>query len=453
MAKKKQNLTPEELLEQALVPEHEWPYKVPENWVWTNFGKSIDLISGRDVSLNFCNERGKGIPYILGASNLNNDSFHVERWIESPVVKSISGDILISVKGTIGKIYLQKEPEINISRQIMAIRCSEIVGTKYVLFFLNSIVEYLKEAGNGLIPGISREILLDYKFPLPPLAEQQRIVDRIESLFEKLDQAKGLIQDALDSFENRKAAILHKAFSGELTKKWRDENGVGMESWEEKKIEEIGTVKGGKRLPKGEQLTDTNTGFPYIKAGDLKNGTVQLDKIQYLRPEIQKLIKNYTVSEGDIYITIVGACIGDVGVIPLNVDGANLTENAAKITELKCDSMYLGICMSSSIIQSQIKEKVASATLGKLSLQNIKTLVIPLPIIEEQKEIVRILKSLLDKELLAKELYDCIDNIEMLKKSILARAFRGELGTNDPSEESAKRLLEKIFAENGGELI
>jgi len=71
-------------------------------------------------------------------------------------------------------------------------------------------------------------------FPLPPLAEQQRIVDCIESLFEKLDQAKGLIQEALDSFESRKAAILHKAFTGELTKKWREENGVGMDSWGEK---------------------------------------------------------------------------------------------------------------------------------------------------------------------------------------------------------------------------
>ena len=96
--------------------------------------------------------------------------------------------------------------------------------------------------------------------------------------------------------------------------------------------------------------------------------------------------------------------------------------------------------MSTSIVQSKIKSRIASATLGKLSLQNIKALTIPLPTRPEQEEIVRILDSLLEKEHRARELCDVIAQVDLMKKAILARAFRGELGTGDPGEESAMGL-------------
>ena len=82
-----------------------------------------------------------------------------------------------------------------------------------------------------------------YDFSCSPLAEQHRIVDRIESLFAKLDESKQKVKDALDSFEIRKAAILHKAFIGELTSQWRKEHGVGMESWKKTRFDEVATIK------------------------------------------------------------------------------------------------------------------------------------------------------------------------------------------------------------------
>ncbi|MBQ9395690.1 MAG: restriction endonuclease subunit S, partial [Proteobacteria bacterium] len=213
------------------VPAAEQPYQVPENWRWVRLGDIIKLISGRDASLSECNDIGIGIPYILGASNIENNKFMIERWIEKPIVVSNKGDILLSVKGTIGKLYIQTENEINISRQIMAIHPYDMRNTRYVYYFLSSICDKLKEAGNGLIPGVSRKDILDSIFPLPPLAEQQRIVDRIERLFAKLNEAREKAQAVVDGFENRKAAILHQAFTGELTKKWREERGIGMDSW------------------------------------------------------------------------------------------------------------------------------------------------------------------------------------------------------------------------------
>ena len=113
----------------------------------------------------------------------------------------------------------------------MAIRTSSTLFPRFTYWLVNNISDSFRQAGNGLIPGISREDILQKEVPLPPLPEQQRIVDRIESLFSKLDEAKQKTQEALDSFETRKAAILHKAFTGELTAQWRKEHGVEMESW------------------------------------------------------------------------------------------------------------------------------------------------------------------------------------------------------------------------------
>lgn len=281
---------------------------------------------------------------------------------------------------------------------------------------------------------------------LPPLAEQQRIVERIESLFAKLDEAKENLQNVLDGFETRKAAIFHKAFTGELTANWRKQHGVSMESWEERKIENIGSVKGGKRVPKGLQLTLENTGHPYIKAGNLKQGTVIKNDIMFVPEKVWNIIKNYTVSAGDVYITNVGACIGDCGIIPEEFDGANLTENAVKITDLLCNNKFLSYYLSSNSIQSFIKTLIASATLGKLSIFNIKNIQLNLPTLPEQTEIVRIIDDLLAKEQQAKELAEnALAKIDLIKKSILARAFRGELGTNNPADESAVELLKRVL--------
>ncbi len=439
-------LTPEEKLARALVPVEEQPYGVPENWCWVRFGLLIELISGRDAALSECNNKGIGIPYILGASNINNNTFSVERWIESPQVISKKNDILLSVKGTIGKLYLQQEDSINISRQIMAIRPLKKLNVKFIYYFLLCICNELQEAGNGLIPGISRSDILEKAFPLPPLFEQQRIVDRIENLFVKLVEAKEKTQAAIDGFELRRSAILHKAFTGELTEKWRLVHGIGLETWERTEIASISDVKGGKRVPKGMSLTSENTGHPYIKAGNLKQGTVLDDEIMYVPNDVLQYIKNYTVHAGDVYITNVGACIGDCGIIPEKYDGANLTENAVKITNLKCDSHFLAWYLSSGDVQQRIKTLIASATLGKLSITNIKTIPVLLPTKEEQTEIIKIIGKLLVKEQQAKEAAESVlAQIDTMKKAILARAFRGELGTNDPEEESAEVLLRQII--------
>lgn len=211
-------------VEEMVISKEEQPYEIPKSWEWIKIERVIQLISGRDVSSNLCNSDEKGIPYILGASNIKENRFLVERWIETPVVISKKNDILLSVKGTIGKIYLQKESEINISRQIMALRAYSVLEKYYLMYFLENNVEKFKEDGNGLIPGISREIILNKLIQLPPLEEQKEIVRILNETLKREKKVKEIleIENMLELLEK---SVLDKAFKGELrTQKNTDSN-------------------------------------------------------------------------------------------------------------------------------------------------------------------------------------------------------------------------------------
>ncbi|WP_294661882.1 restriction endonuclease subunit S [uncultured Fusobacterium sp.] len=226
--KKKPSKPKIEEIENMIVSKEEEPYEIPKNWKWVKLGQIIELISGQDVSNTLCNSEGRGIPYILGASNLNNEIFVAERWIEKPRVISKKDNILLSVKGTIGKIYLQKEEEINLSRQIMALKTGKNIFNKWLKYFLNNIINEIKEKGNGLIPGISREIILNIRTPLPPLKEQEEIVRILDEILEKESKIKELIEleEAIELLEK---SILDKAFRGELgTQNKEDEPAIEL---------------------------------------------------------------------------------------------------------------------------------------------------------------------------------------------------------------------------------
>ena len=454
MAKKKQiELTIEEKLQNALVPKEEQPYKIPNNWCWVRL-ESINKYKSETLNPKNAMEKmfelysvpsfDNKYPEILIGKDIGSNKYIVKK-----------NDILLcKINPRINRVW-QVYQHTNFgqicSSEWIVIR-NEILNKSFLRYyftseyFRNRLCENVSGVGGSLTRAKPKLVQL-YEVPLSPINEQQRIVNIIESLFAKLDRAKELIENTLAQWEQNKMAILHKAFTGELTVKWRKENNIDLSSWEIVSIKDIGEVKGGKRLPKGEMLVNENTGHPYIKAGNLKNGTVAFNDLQYLKPQVYEKIKKYIVKENDVYITIVGACIGDVGIIPKEVNGANLTENAAKITNLKCNAKFLSIQLSISSVQKQIKGKIASATLGKLSLQNIKNIQIKMPTIEEQQKIVNILDRLLAKYNKIKNLEQQLEKIELLKKAILAKAFRGELGTNNPDEESAENLLKEILAE------
>lgn len=155
----------------------------------------------------------------------------------------------------------------------------------------------------------------------------------------------------------------------------------------------ITQIKGGKRIPKGTSLLKENTGYKYIRVTDMKNGTVLNDDIHYISKDIYNKISNYTISKNDIYITCAGT-IGRVGIIPVEFDGANLTENADKIIIKHINKNLLVKVLSSYIVQKQIQEVITTGCQPKLAIKKIEQLKIPLPPINEQQRIVERIESL-----------------------------------------------------------
>ncbi|MBQ3139403.1 MAG: restriction endonuclease subunit S [Ruminococcus sp.] len=165
----------------------EIPFEIPSNWKWIKFSNIIALQSGQDLTKDEYNDRSAGIPYMTGASNYNNDgSLIINRWTETPKALAENGDILLSCKGTVGKIAILSIDKVHIARQIMGIRVF-IADNAYVSLFLKSAVNGIIAASKGLIPGIERKDVLNLNIPLPPLTEQKRIVERVEEIFRLLD--------------------------------------------------------------------------------------------------------------------------------------------------------------------------------------------------------------------------------------------------------------------------
>lgn len=160
---------------------------LPSSWTWVNLGETISLLSGRDLTPEQYSDQPIGIPYITGASNFANGSLTITRWTEHPLTVAQKGDLLITCKGTIGDLAVLQEPQAHIARQVMAITCLQI-RRDYIAAFLEYSVSALKAQAKSMIPGISRDMLLRTPLPLPPLAEQKRIVAKLDEVLPLIDQ-------------------------------------------------------------------------------------------------------------------------------------------------------------------------------------------------------------------------------------------------------------------------
>ena len=215
------------------------------------------------------------------------------------------------------------------------------------------------------------------------------------------------------------------------------------QGWVECQLKDIAIVKGGKRLPAGTKYAESVTKYPYIRVTNFENMTVNTNDLKYLTPEVQNKIKNYTISKDDIYISIAGS-IGKVGIIPDELDGANLTENAAKIIH-PINKKFLTYILNSLEIQNQISAYTKSTTQPKLALYRIEELKIKLPPLNEQRRIVEKIESEFKKIDEGLEyLLITKDKIKQYRQSFLKSAFEGKLTQQNPGDEPAEILLQKI---------
>lgn len=457
-AKKEAALTPEERLQAALVPDWEWPYKLPGNWCWTRITVITDILNGFAFKSQHYSSAGIRI---IRITNVQDGFIQDKKPVYYPLVsqKEITpfmlkdGDFLMSLTGNVGRVAIIDASflpaALNQRVACLRIKSEDSVRKEYIFYFClqkQFVSDCIKSAKGSAQLNMSTEWLKEYPIPLPPLAEQQRIVDRIKSLFAKLDEAKEKAQAVVDSFETRKAAILHKAFTGELTAKWRRTHGLSLDTWKEVAADSLFEyVTSGSR---GWAKYYDESGAVFIRMGNLDHGTIELDfsDIQHVKLPNKAEGQRSRIRKNDILISIT-ADVGMVGLVRNDDFEAYINQHIALARPVMSESAeFIAWYLVSDIGLKQMQEKQRGATKVGLSLNDIRALQLKIPLIEEQNEILKVIKMWIGKEHQAKEAAEVVlDQIDLMKKSILARAFRGELGTNDPSEESAVELLKQLI--------
>lgn len=421
-------------------------YKIPDNWCWTKLGKITSIIGGGTPSSKIKEYYDNGnIAWITPSDLSNYNNIYISKGkkmiTELGLMKSSAkllpkGTVCLSSRAPIGYVAIA-ENELCTNQGFKSFLPSELYEPEYLYWYLKSIKHILEVKASGTtFLELSAKKAGEVEIPLPPINEQQRIVNIIESLFTKLDRAKELIENTLAQFEQNKMAILHKAFTGELTVKWRKENNIDLSSWKKCELKEVFKVVKDKYNPQTENQIVNYIGLENIEtskgiisksnSSEVKSIKTKFKKDDVLYGKLRPYLNKHDVVNFD------GICSTDILVFRFN-----------DINTAKYINYYFNLPM---FIQYAV-ENSSGINLPRVSEKTISKYKISLPTIEEQQEIVNILDRLLAKYNKIKNLEQQLEKIELLKKAILAKAFRGELGTNNPDEESAENLLKEILAE------
>ena len=489
MPKKKENLSPEERLIKAVIPKEEEPYTLPDNWVWTTSENIFTEISSNNKKIKQKDYLIEGkIPVIDQGKNFiggytNNTKMDLYKK-ELPV--TIFGDHTLNLK------YIDF-PFVIGADGVKVLKTINFYNSKFLYYCIKNL--NLKSLGyRRHFPILKLE-----KFQFPPLEEQKRIVEKLDSLFEKTGRIKEIIEEVKEKTSLRREVVLSKAFTGELTEKWRAENKTEnakelllkindekIKLWEDecKKAENDGRKKPAKPKLKGIdemlvskeeepyklpsnwvwtklgnlslKLTDgshnppknQNSNYRMLSAKNIFNRKINFfeDDRRISKEDFEKENSRTKLENNDIVLTIVGT-IGRTALV--KATDINLTfQRSVAVIKTFILQEYLELFMNSKFFNQELyKNAKGTAQLG-IYLNKLKDLKIAIPPLEEQKEIVRILDKVFEEEDKISELISLEEKVEILEKTILDKAFRGELGTGNTDDEPAIELLKRALEEN-----
>ena len=398
-------------------------------------GRAISLLSGRDLNKsNYFDGKVGDTPYITGASNFSNGLVNTNRYTNHPTVLSYKGDLLITVKGTIGELAFNYFQKAHIARQIMAIQSTHL-NLVFLKYQLQQLLPNIKLQAQSMIPGISRGTLLALLIPLPPLSEQQRIVEAIESALEKVDEyaeSYNRLEQLDKEFPDKlKKSILQYAMQGKLVEQDPNDESVEVllekiraekqklfeegkikkkdleisivsqgddnsyyeevpyeipESWEWVRFSTlVEIVRGGSPRPIKDYLTSEVDGINWIKIGDTEKGEKYINNV---KEKIKKsgLNKTRFVKKGTFLLTN-SMSFGRPYI--LNVDGA-IHDGWLAISnyENSLNKDYLFYILSSNVVYSQFLSLISGAVVKNLNSDKVASILIPLPPLSEQTRIV-----------------------------------------------------------------
>lgn len=428
------------------ISEDDKPFDIPDTWEWVKLGNICVIARGgspRPIK-EYITTAPDGVNWIkIGDTEKNGKyiSQTAEKIKPSGVSKSRmvhAGDFLLTNSMSFGRPYILKVDGCIHDGWLVMSQSKEVFDQDYLYWLLSSYYAYMQfsdKVSGAVVKNLNSDKVANSVFPLPPLAEQKRIVAKIEELLPLIDRYEEA-WTKLEEFNKRfpgdmQKSLLQMAIRGKLVEQ-RPEEGAGEElytqiqaekqaliksgkikkdkplpeitddekpfdipeSWKWVRLGSIVSVYGGKRIPAGRKPSLEDTGYTYIRVSDMKDGYVSTENLQYVPQDIYPSISRYIINKEDVFITVAGT-IGRVGKIPPELDGANLTENADRLVFSNLDQDWLIKCLQSAVIQNQIADATTKVGQPKLAIIRIQNMIIPLPPLAEQKRIVAKFEELL----------------------------------------------------------
>jgi type I restriction enzyme S subunit len=380
------------------------------------------------------------IPDILTNGRLNPfPRVHVSKQVPSNKLLAKGDILLVGSSGAVKNVgrsgVLRKEPVSPLTFASFTVRLrtrSDIFLQDFALYLIQStwidFARFSKRAADGKY-NLQLRQLQSASIPLPPLDEQRAIA----SVLRTVQRAKEATEGVIAALRELKKSLMQHLFTYgpvPVTERERvalQETEIGPipAHWRVVRLGEVVDVKGGKRLPKGDEFASNPTPYPYIRIVDFKNGSVDIRNLKFLTEEQHILLNRYIITSNDVYISIAGT-IGLVGSVPEELNGAHLTENAARLI-LNTNRLYrqfLVVALQSDMVQAQIQARATKTSQPKLALARIKEIPIPLPPLDEQREIARMLQAV-DAKIAAEQARRAA--LEELFKSLLHLLMTGKV--------------------------
>lgn len=402
------------------IPMEEQPYRLPEGWKWVKLEEVACIIMGQSPAGVDTTEDSSYTPLIGGASDLGTLYPCSKKYTKKPTKLSKIDDIILCIRATLGKPVFS-DGIYCLGRGVAAIRPLLLDRNFLRYFFINFESYFYKHAVGSTFLQISGNKLKEMPVPYPRLEIQQQIAACIESFLSQLDEAAEKVQTVIDSHEARKQAILHRAFSGELTKEWRKENGLPFD-WQEKELKDIGEIITGS-TPSTKNPAYYGAEIPFIKPTDLNKGRYVTQSAEYLSTEGKKVSR--PVRAGSTCV----CCIGSIGKCGFLTCDAVTNQQINTISPYDfMNELYVYYWCVNDRFTNDLMENSSSTTLSIINKSKMSKLKIPVPSKAEQKALVEILEPVFFQLNLLNEVAgNALLKIHLLKKTILEKAFRGEL--------------------------
>jgi type I restriction enzyme S subunit len=473
-------------------------YTLPDGWAWATLGKAVTLNMGQSPRGTFTNDIGEGLPLIGGASDLANNGPRPTRYTSRPTKVCRQGDVIVCVRATIGKI-VKADREYCLGRGVAGIS-PEPVNGDFLRWYLTSEVEQLRDLGTGTtFKQISKDDLHTFPIPLAPLPEQRRIVEKIAALFEQSRTARQALDRIPPLLKKFRHSVLAAAFRGDLTRDWRKQNpdveppsallerirAERLRTWEDglraavkdprrAKYEEprppasyspppipetwvwtnIDSLISDARYGTSQKCTEKPQGVAILRIPNVVRGELELTDLKFADINDEELLK-LLVQPGDLLVVRTNGSLDLVGKAALVPELPRPCAFASYLIRLRpvlasILARYIDLVFRSDFARDCVEAK-ARSTAGQfnLNLETLRSIYLPLPPLDEMRRLIQTVEALLRHAASIETAVDAARRrADRIEQAILARAFRGELVPQDPNDEPASALLERVRRES-----